>query len=304
MAHCLRHITSKFISITSIITPRNHVIKYEKPNLYSKDICLEQYSTHAKFNESEEFVPKSLFVKVTDNRECSSDIVTKENVFHIEDVDTIRKHLISSHLKFSTVRPTSQDHELLFCDPTEPNKPSPDKLSHVYDVLMNNLPNFFTKTMDYSIYHPELVFENNIRGTTTVGLYHYVKQLALLRTVAHLKYAYVNFEVLKITKHPEDSTIKVRWRIRGISALKVMVTFWKYKLWNFREIFDKTEAWYDGFSTFHVNTKGEVYKHVADKMMPDSDRAPAKVPVTPLDTAKLALITGLIPKFTDIYSIT
>lgn len=69
-----------------------------------------------------------------------------------------------------------------------------------------------------------------------------MKQLALLRTVAHLKYAYVNFEVLKITKHPEDSTIKVRWRIRGISALKVMVTFWKYKLWNFREIFDKTEA--------------------------------------------------------------
>lgn len=63
------------------------------------DLIFFQYSTHAKFNESEEFVPKSLFVKVTDNRECSSDIVTKENVFHIEDVDTIRKHLISSHLK-------------------------------------------------------------------------------------------------------------------------------------------------------------------------------------------------------------
>lgn len=55
------------------------------------------------------------------------------------------------------------------------------------------------------------------------GLYHYVKQVALLRTVGHLKYAYVKFEVMKITMHPEENTIKIRWRVRGISALKVNV---------------------------------------------------------------------------------
>lgn len=59
--------------------------------------------------------------------------------------------------------------------------------------------------------------------------------------MGHIKFAYVTFEILKITQHPEDSTIKIRWRIKGISALKVMVTFWKYKLWNFKEMFDKTE---------------------------------------------------------------
>lgn len=53
------------------------------------------------------------------------------------------------------------------------------------------------------------------------GVYSYVKQVALLRTVGHLKYAYVKFEVIKITMHPEESTIKIRWRIRGISGLKV-----------------------------------------------------------------------------------
>lgn len=74
------------------------------------------------------------------------------------------------------------------------------------------------------------------------GLYAYVKQVALLRTIGHLKYAYVAFEVIKITKHPEDSSVKVRWRIRGISGLKVMFTFWKYKLWNIKELFDKTES--------------------------------------------------------------
>ncbi|RZC33147.1 C6orf136 -like, partial [Asbolus verrucosus] len=295
MAHCLRHITSKLATLTSIISPRNH-IKFEKNpyNLFCKDSYLEQYSTQASCEVlSEDHAVKSPFGRVVDNRECSSDIVTKENVFYTEEF-------------FCNSHPISKEC-VLFCSEgtaEQSNKPAPDKLSHVYDVLMNTLPNLFTQTMDYSIYHPEVVFENNIRGTTTVGLYNYVKQIALLRTVGHLKFAYVKLEVLKITKHPEDSTVKVRWRIRGISALKVMITFWKYKLWNFREMFDKTEAWYDGFSTFYVNVHGEVYKHVADKMMPDSDAAVDRVPTAPIGAAKLALITGLIPKFADIYSVT
>lgn len=75
------------------------------------------------------------------------------------------------------------------------------------------------------------------------GLYNYVKQVALLRTIGHLRYAYVKFEVLKITQHPEDGTVKVRWRIRGISGLKVLFMFWKYKLWKIREMFESQEAY-------------------------------------------------------------
>lgn len=30
-------------------------------------------------------------------------------------------------------------------------------------------------------------------------------------------------------------------------------------------------SWYDGFSTFYVGEDGLVYKHVADKMMPDQE---------------------------------
>lgn len=90
--------------------------------------------------------------------------------------------------------------------------------------------------------------------------------MALLRTVGHLKFAYVKFEVLKITKHPEDYTVKVRWRIRGISAMKVMLNFWKFKLWKLKEVFEGQEAWYDGFSTFYVGSNGLIYKHVVDKV--------------------------------------
>lgn len=66
--------------------------------------------------------------------------------------------------------------------------------------------------------------------------------MALLRTIGHFKYAYVKLEVLKITKHTEDSSVKVRWRIRGVSGLKVMFLFWKVKLWNLKETLKMAET--------------------------------------------------------------
>ncbi|XP_055683170.1 uncharacterized protein C6orf136 homolog [Lutzomyia longipalpis] len=156
-------------------------------------------------------------------------------------------------------------------------RPNSEDLAKVFNVLRTTLPKLFVKPMDYSIYSPNLIFENNITGKRTVGLYHYVKQVALLRTVGHLKYAYVNFEVIKITQHPEDNTVRVRWRIRGISAFKVMFMFWKYKLWKLKETFENMDSWYDGFSTFYIGNDGLIIKHVADKMMPDDSREVNKV---------------------------
>lgn len=178
------------------------------------------------------------------------------------------------------------------------NLPSEEQLQKVFDVLANTLPKLFIQPLDYSIYNPNLIFENNIRGKRTEGLYHYVKQVALLRTVGHLKYAYVTLEVIKITKHPEDNTIKVRWRIKGISALKVMFQFWKFKLWQLKEILGNTEAWYDGFSIFYVGTDGLIYKHVADKIMPDDDKVvvPPKTVISP----KLALFVGLTAEISPV----
>ncbi|XP_071438623.1 uncharacterized protein, partial [Hetaerina americana] len=99
-------------------------------------------------------------------------------------------------------------------------KPSNEHLQRVFSVLSDTLPKLFLQPMDYTIYSQDIVFENNLRGTRTVGLLNYIKQVALLRTVGHLRFAYVKFEILKITMHPEDSSVKVRWRIRGISGLK------------------------------------------------------------------------------------
>uniref|UniRef100_A0A1B6D445 Uncharacterized protein n=1 Tax=Clastoptera arizonana TaxID=38151 RepID=A0A1B6D445_9HEMI len=182
-------------------------------------------------------------------------------------------------------------------DPSSDNqgKPSEGQLLRVLNVLGETLPKLFVQSLDYSIYHKEVVHENNINGTRTVGLYPFIKQIALLRTVGHLKFAYVKFHVLKITSHPEDSTIKVRWRIRGITGFRVLVAFWKFKVWKLKDsINHEEELWYDGFSTLHVHGDGLVYKIITDKMQPDSDELTTK----PIDTlgTKIALMVGITPQ--------
>lgn len=180
-------------------------------------------------------------------------------------------------------------------DPDPTGKPSEEQLMKVFKTISETMPDLFIKPLDYSIYSPNLIFVNNIRGTTHIGLFHFVKQVALLRTVGHLKFAYVKFEVMKITAHPEDSSIKMRWRIRGLSGFKVFFMFWKYKLWNLKEAFQDQELWYDGFSTFYVGGDGLVQKHIVDKVMPDQDTIIDDAEKAPI-AAKIALLIGLLPR--------
>lgn len=74
------------------------------------------------------------------------------------------------------------------------------------------------------------------------GIEQYLKQIALLRLVGHLKFAYVKLKILKMTMHPEDNSIKVRWRIVGASGTRVFLTFWKIKMFNAREQVENKSA--------------------------------------------------------------
>ncbi|XP_046984971.1 uncharacterized protein LOC124555182 isoform X1 [Schistocerca americana] len=157
-------------------------------------------------------------------------------------------------------------------------KPTKEQQQHVYETLKNTLPKLFVQPMDYSIYHPEIIFENNIRGTITQGIVPYVCQIAAVRVVGHLKFAFVKMDVLKITLHVKEKMVKVRWRIRGISASKVFLYFWKYKIWNMDGVMEEfQETWYDGFSIYCIGEDGRVIKHIVDKVMPDDDTCPANI---------------------------
>ncbi|XP_039745311.1 uncharacterized protein LOC120623376 [Pararge aegeria] len=244
----------------------------------TNDDYIEQKSSY-NFN-----VMPSISMNDVDFSKCDEDIEpTCLSDFERDAVAYCRGPTVAAQIS----QPTSE--------PSQDGKPSEEQLMKVFHTLSTTMPSLFVKPLDYSIYHPNLVFVNNIRGVTTIGLFHYVRQVALLRTVAHIKFAYVNFEVLKITAHPEDSSVKMRWRIRGISGLKVFFMFWKYKLWNLKQVFQDQELWYDGFSTFYVGSDGLIQKHIADKVMPDQDRIIDDEEKAPI-AAKIALLIGLLPR--------
>lgn len=177
--------------------------------------------------------------------------------------------------------------------PEPTGRPSEEQLKRVYLSLSNSLPKLFVNVLDYSVYNQNIVFENNIRGITTRGIAKYVQQIALVRILAHLRYSHVKLEILKITQHPEDGTVRVRWRIVGVSGLKTLFMFWKFVLWKWKKTVDKETEWIDGFSVFFVGSDGLIYKHVCDKMMPDEEKVKSDSGNV---AVKLAFLLGLIPK--------
>lgn len=70
------------------------------------------------------------------------------------------------------------------------------------------------------------------------GVINYAKQLIFLRMIGHLKFAHVRLQVIKITMHSDDGTVKIRWRIRGVTGWKVFSMFWKYKFWKIQDSID------------------------------------------------------------------
>ncbi|XP_059613832.1 uncharacterized protein C6orf136 homolog [Phlebotomus argentipes] len=252
MALCLRSLPARFVPINAIIcTTKPHFVQKQD----------EQWSPAMK-------IPSKL-------RKDVSLLGSRDELLSM--CDRTYKYCAPNPIEKFAEAPGEQNHQA-----PGGEHPNNEDLAKIFNVLRTTLPKLFVQPMDYSIYDVNLILENNITGKRTVGLFHYVKQVALLRTVGHLKFAYVKFDVLKITQHPEDFTVRVRWRISGISGMKVMFTFWKYKLWNLKETFDNMEAWYDGFSTFYIGNKGVIVKHVVDKMMPDDSREPNKVQAFPM----------------------
>lgn len=61
-----------------------------------------------------------------------------------------------------------------------------------------------------------LIFCANFRG-----LAKYMQQVALLKMVGHVKFAYVRFDILNMSMSQEDGRITVRWRIKGLSGIRV-----------------------------------------------------------------------------------
>jgi len=157
-----------------------------------------------------------------------------------------------------------------------PNAPDLKKVSY---LLTFDLLNIFIRPLDWSMYHTNLVFEDNTRGKRYEGVLAYRQFVNLLKIYCHMRFVYVRFNILKVTEHPEDGTIRVRWRISGMGAMKMVIKYIPAKMWQRGNMDKAADTWYDGYSTFYVDSDNKIVKHVADKMMPDEEAKKVGIPL-------------------------
>lgn len=157
----------------------------------------------------------------------------------------------------------------------EGNSEEEQKLALMYERLRIELPSFFKENHDYSMYSLDVEFVNGLLNTKTRGRVVYQLSLTLWRFLCLCYYAEARLEVLKLTKHSEDSTVKARWRIRGIPFHSLLLRFYlKDKSHLFRT--------FDAFSTFYIGHDGLIHCHKVEKVMP------ARPPILPRVTSLLA----------------
>lgn len=277
----------------------SHLMGQYSPVTYF-DVRAEWSSTlNKKFNWSERrstWMQEQRKTNIEANSDQRKPYMNKSCLSHNERLSVNRNLVNSSCSKEQSIlhtKPVPNVRNANDKQPSNDHKPTEAQLKHIFNTLRDDLPNVFVRTINYTIYTQDLVFVNNIKGTVITGVHNYVKQVLWMRLLGHIKFAYVKLEILKMTMHPEDSSIKIRWRIVGMSGTRVFLSFWMIKVWNIKNHAQQaSEGWYDGFSTFYVNNDGKVFKHVADKMMPDQSNLMEKLkgPVA----AKLALSLPLL----------
>lgn len=155
---------------------------------------------------------------------------------------------------------------------SDPGHPTPEQLQHVHDVLVDDLPIYLKRSFNASIYSEDIIFEDNIRGIRLVGRPNYLLHFSYLRIKSAIFFAFLNLDILKITLHREEGTIKVRWQIKGLSATTMLRNLFRLNMlkiyFGSKDAFSKAQGikYYDGFSIFYVNGQGLVYKHLCEKV--------------------------------------
>ncbi|XP_068034505.1 LOW QUALITY PROTEIN: uncharacterized protein C6orf136 homolog [Anomalospiza imberbis] len=142
-----------------------------------------------------------------------------------------------------------------------------EHLASMHERLRHELPNFFLKIPDYALYTHDVEFQCQHLHLHTRGRAMYALALALCRALAWGYFASLRLEVLALTRHPEDWSVRARWRLTGL-PLHLLLLRWYRR--------DKRTLLrsYDAFSTFFLNSQGLIRCHRVDKLMP----APTAVP--------------------------
>uniref|UniRef100_A0A1A8G5C0 Chromosome 6 open reading frame 136 n=1 Tax=Nothobranchius korthausae TaxID=1143690 RepID=A0A1A8G5C0_9TELE len=143
-----------------------------------------------------------------------------------------------------------------------------ENLALMYERLSVELPSFFRTSHDYTMYSNNVEFINGLLNTRTRGRLVYRVMLSSWRFLCLCYYADARLDVLKLTKHMEDGSIKARWRIKGLPFHSLLLRFYRK---------DRSQLYrsFDAFSTFYIGPDGLIHCHKVEKVMP------AQPPVLP-----------------------
>lgn len=155
--------------------------------------------------------------------------------------------------------------------------PPKELLDQVADRLSWDMAHFFVRQPDFSLYREDIVFDNRMSGRTTVGAYNYIKQMHFLRIWGHLRFVFVRFGIMKVTVHPLEGQIQMRWQISGIGMIKMLLMYLPKQLWKQENVAKNATIYLDGMSTFYVDGNGLIYRHVADNKMPSKSDVVVKI---------------------------
>lgn len=142
-------------------------------------------------------------------------------------------------------------------------KASLDQLEAMGDEI-STLANkgFLSNGHPWHLYTNNVIFQDNIRNVRTQGLTQYAMQISILNTYYTLCHTSYKMELLSLVKLPEESCVKVRWRIITRPGFVQLIASIYGKL-------EQKETWRDGISTIYVNKEGLIYCHVCDNVEDD-----------------------------------
>jgi hypothetical protein len=125
------------------------------------------------------------------------------------------------------------------------------------------------------MYTKDLVFENNWNiesPSRTVGIGSYVLAVVKARFYIHSRYAKVKVSVISCTIDETLGCVQLQWRVSGLPQVKAFM-FWKFRPFHVKAKAEVESEWLEGLSTFYVNNKGFVNRHVICRVIPQDNKS-------------------------------
>jgi len=172
-----------------------------------------------------------------------------------------RKNLKTNELSYRHFNATTND-----CS----NKPYNYHLEHIQKRLEYTVPMLFRYHLDYTFYCDDVLMEDHILNIERRGLDSIRRYFGIVSISGMIMFPLINATILNCVPLIDDGTVHLRWRIVYLTYLQFPAIIY-HKSVNKVDLSEKRLKWYDGYSIFHVNGEGLVYKFTIQRVMPDLD---------------------------------